>query len=80
MAQGTPSSHFAAGVKPYPIRDLPYLRQLAQRNPSTYQTLAQANSACETMQLFRRYIDLYQAQETLQGVTSLLSSRQGGNI
>lgn len=44
------------------LEDLPYLRQLAKRNPATYQKLADTNPACETMQLYYRYIDLYRSQ------------------
>jgi hypothetical protein len=44
------------------LEDLPYLRQLAQRNPSTYQKLADTNPVCETMQLYHRYVDLYRGQ------------------
>jgi hypothetical protein len=44
------------------LEDLPYLRQLAKRNPSTYHKLAATDSSCETMQLFHRYVDLYRDQ------------------
>jgi hypothetical protein len=44
------------------LEDLPYLRQLAKRNPVSYRKPAESPSSCENMQLYHRYIDLYQGQ------------------
>jgi hypothetical protein len=42
------------------FEDLPYLRQLAKRNPRRLVKAAKVSN-CKTMQLFNRYVDLYGA-------------------
>lgn len=41
------------------LEDLPYLSQLANRNLATPNPPGRRGSACQTMQLYHRYVDLY---------------------
>lgn len=41
------------------LEDLPYLGHLAKRNIGASKTTADSKATCQTMQLFHRYVDLY---------------------